>query len=805
MEIKRRIARVSSLPLLALRGLVIFPDMMLHFDVGRKKSMQALNDAMSNDQLIFLVTQRDLKDDDPDIDGLYKVGVVAKVRQVLRLPGDNVRILVEGLYRARIINVVGTEPGYTVNVRECVTRRVANNINIKALIRGCKQSFEDYAALAPKISPDVLITVAASDDIAQLSDYIASNIQLDTAEKQSLLEILDPEKRMEKLIVMLEHEISVLSVERKIHERVQEQINTNQKEYYLREQLKVINQELGDSDNPRDESQIYRGRISKLKLSGEIKSKLLEECDKLSRMPAGSHEATVVRGYLDFCLSMPWNTYTKDKLDLKAAQKTLDRDHYGLKKVKERILETLAVRRLSTDIKGQVLCLAGPPGVGKTSIAKSIAAAMGRRYVRVSLGGMRDEADIRGHRRTYIGAMPGRIINAVKLAGSSNPVILLDEIDKIGNDFRGDPASAMLEVLDTEQNFAFRDHYMEVPYDLSQVLFITTANDLNLIPRPLYDRMEIIELPSYTFREKFHIAKDFLIKKQIKRHGMTLRQLKFTDDAIKGIIEGYTRESGVRELERCIIKICRKCAFKIVEGQFKSTSIAASSLEKYLGPRKYKDDLLQKKDGVGIVNGLAWTSVGGEMLQVEVAVLEGTGKVELTGSMGDVMKESARTAISYVRSKSSEYLIEHGFYKTKDIHIHIPEGAVPKDGPSAGVTIATAIISALTGIPVRSTVAMTGEISLRGRVLPIGGLREKTMAAYRNSIKTVIIPADNRSDLAEVDEKVRESINFVYAENLDTVIRSALTSMPIVEMEHPHKSSFIPADTKEDIHTTVAQ
>ncbi len=805
MEIKKRIARLVTLPLLPLRGLVVFPGMVLHFDVGRKKSLLALNQAMTDDQLIFLVTQRDLRDDDPGEEGLYKIGIVAKVRQVLRLPGDSVRVLVEGLYRAKLLELIDSESCSIASVRKCVSRRVSGDINKHAMIRECRKSFEKYAALAPQLSPDVLMNVLSSDDIDHLSDYIASNIQLEPAKKQLLLETLDPEKRIEKLIVILEQEIAILSLEHSIHERVHQQINKNQKEFYLREQLKAISEELGESDNPHDESQSYLSRIKKLKLDDEAEKKLLSECEKLSRMPTGSHEATVVRGFLDTCLSLPWNTYTKDKANLKASQRILERDHYGLKKVKQRILETLAVRQLAPDIKGQVLCLAGPPGVGKTSIAKSIATAMGRRYARVSLGGMRDEADIRGHRRTYIGAMPGRIINAIKLAGSSNPVILLDEIDKIGKDFRGDPASALLEVLDSEQNHAFRDHYIEIPYDLSRVLFIATANDLSQIPRPLHDRLEIIEIPSYTTEEKYHIAKDHLIKKQVRRHGLTMRQLKFADDAIYGIIEGYTRESGVRALERNIITICRKCARQIIAEEFKTTKVTADMLEQYLGPRRYKDDAFKKCNGIGIANGLAWTSVGGEMMQIEVAVLEGTGKIELTGSMGDVMKESARTAISYVRSRTNEFFIEHDFYKTKDIHIHVPEGAVPKDGPSAGVTIATAIISALTGIPVHGNIAMTGEITLRGRVLPIGGLREKTMAAYRNRIEKVIIPVGNRADLSELDDNVRENIKFITADHLDTVIRHSLVSMPLAKVEKMPENILLSHKSEDNVHTSVTQ
>ena len=578
---------------------------------------------------------------------------------------------------------------------------------------------------------------------------------------------------------MLARESSLLELEQEINEQVRAQLEQNQKEYYLREQMKIISEELGESESPVEESDEYRQKIQDLHLdSQDVEEKLLKECDKLAKMPFGSHEATVVRNYLDAVLALPWNHKTKDSLNLPSAKKVLDRDHYGLEKIKERIIEVLAVRSLTPDARGQVICLVGPPGVGKTSIARSVAAAMGRRYVRVSLGGVRDEADIRGHRKTYIGAMPGRIMNAIRQAGTANPLILLDEIDKMGNDFRGDPSSAMLEVLDTEQNSAFVDHYLEVPFDLSDVLFITTANNAEAIPAPLYDRMDVITLSSYTAEEKFHIAKEHLLKKQARRHGLTLRQLRIDDDALRAIIDGYTREAGVRGLERCLAKICRKTAKAIVAGEAKGVKIVPESLEGYLGPRKFKDDPEQARDEVGVVNGLAWTEVGGETMPVEVAILDGSGKIELTGSLGDVMKESARTAISYVRSRAADWHIDRDFYKNKDIHIHVPEGAVPKDGPSAGVTMATAIVSALTGLPVHRDVAMTGEISLRGRVLPIGGLKEKTMAAYTHHMKTVIIPAENESDLAEVDKAVKEAIRFIPASHLDTVIRYALVSMP---------------------------
>lgn len=803
---RKKTARISTLPLLALRGLVVFPGMVLHFDVGRKKSMLAVNEAMTKEQTIFLVTQRDMNDDEPDAEDLYAVGVVAKVRQVLKLPGNNIRVLVEGLYRARLQSLLQTEPYYESVVRECIEHTIADTFRVEALLRECRSSFEAYAALAPKISPDVLMGVSSATDVGYLSDYIVSNILLPPEEKQKILETIHPGKRIEKLMIILDRECSILSLEQGIHERVHTQIEQNQREYYLREQLKAITQELGEDDSPQDDAENYRQQILSLDLGEEVEKRLLTECDRLYKMPVGSHEATVVRDYLDTCLSMPWNVHTKDSLNLDTAQKVLDRDHYGLKKVKERILENLAVRQMSRDIKGQVLCLAGPPGVGKTSIAKSIASAMGRKYVRVSLGGVRDEADIRGHRRTYIGAMPGRIISAIRQAGTMNPVLLLDEIDKMGNDFRGDPSSAMLEVLDTEQNSTFNDHYLDIPFDLSNVLFITTANDVGAIPAPLYDRMEIISLPSYTAEEKFHIAKEHLLRKQLKRHGLTRRQLRIPDEILRLLIEGYTREAGVRELERGITKICRKCSRKLVDGDVKTIRMTPALLEEFMGPRKYREEPNSLRDEIGVVNGLAWTSVGGEMMPIEVAILDGSGKIELTGSLGDVMKESARTAISYVRSRATDLLIEHDFYKTKDIHIHVPEGAVPKDGPSAGVTIATSIISALTGIPVKGDVAMTGEITLRGHVLPIGGLREKTMAAYTHHMKTVIIPAENEPDLVDVEDVVRKNIHFVTADDLNAVIQNALVALPKETPAETARSCFVSPSAGEDkVHTSVPQ
>ncbi len=764
-----------ELPMIALRGLVLFPKMVLHFDVGRKKSIIALNEAVKKNQMVFLAAQKDIKDDELTVDQIYSVGVVAEVRQVLKATGETMRVLVEGKYRAKLVETVSTEPFFSVKVQELPlkTLRPKKSILCDALMRTVKELFNTYCFLTPKMPRELVAGALGTDDPIYLGEFVTGNMNFDVEDKQAILEESSYVKRLEMLATVLENENSILSVEHDIFERVKGQIDENQREYYLREQLKAITEELGDGENVQEEADEYREKIDKLTLPQEVVDKLYDETDRLFKMPPSSHEASVIRGYLDVCLALPWNVKTAEKIDLEKAAKQLDRDHYGLKKVKERILELLAVRKLAPGINGQILCFVGPPGVGKTSVARSIAATMGRKYARISLGGMRDESDIRGHRKTYIGAMPGRIMNAVKLAGSSNALILLDEIDKMGNDFRGDPASAMLEVLDPEQNVAFRDHYIEVPFDLSDILFITTANTLETIPEPLLDRMEIIELASYTREEKFQIAKRHLLKKQMKRHGLTAKSFKLGDDGIYAIIDYYTREAGVRSLEREIAALCRKAAKEIVGGADKVV-ISEKNIHDYLGVKKFRPETISKENAIGLVNGLAWTQVGGEMMEIEAAILDGSGKIELTGSLGDVMKESARTAISYVRSCTERFGIEHDFYKDKDIHIHVPEGAVPKDGPSAGVTICTAIVSALAGIPVRREVAMTGEITLRGRVLPIGGLREKTMAAYRAGVKTVIIPEENVPDLEEVDDVVKNNVDFIPAENIDTVLKAAL-------------------------------
>ena len=765
------------LPVLPLRGLTAFPDMLIHFDVGRAMSIKALEAAMKDGQWIFLTAQKDLKTDRPTADDLYEVGTICIIKQILRLPGDNIRVLVEGKDRARALHYQKSEDG-----GECLKAQVEVLYDIlplggerreQALVRTVQNRFEEYAALAPRLSSDVALTVAAGGNAGYLADYIAQNIPIDFSVKQEVLEELNVNRRLTFLIRLLTEETEILRIEGDIQEQIKAAIDKNQKDYYLREQIKVIQSELGEQDVSA-EAEEYREKIEKLGLPEESASKLRKETERLAKMSGSSAEAGVIRTYLDTVLELPWKTSTRTRHDLERAQKILDRDHYGLEKVKERILEFMAVKTLAPDLKGQVLCLVGPPGVGKTSIARSIAEAMNRKYTRMSLGGVRDEADIRGHRKTYIGAMPGRIIAALRQAGSRNQLILLDEIDKMGNDFRGDPASAMLEVLDTEQNNAFRDHYIEIPFDLSDVLFVTTANDLSTVPRPLLDRMEVIELSSYTAEEKLHIAHDHLLPKQIKKHGLKGIQLIVPEETLSAVISGYTREAGVRRLEQVIAKLCRKAAKKIADGSTKRVTIHPADLEAYLGAPKFKEDNVSKEDEVGIVNGLAWTSVGGEMLQVEVAAVPGTGKIEITGNLGKVMEESAKAAVTFVRSRAEMLRIDPNFYKNTDIHIHFPEAAIPKDGPSAGITMATAIISALTGAPVRHEVAMTGEVTLRGRVMPIGGLREKTMAAYRAGIRTIIIPEDNQVDLEEVEQVVKDHVQFVIAAHMDTVMETAI-------------------------------
>lgn len=780
MNTKLELQKIETeqIPVLALRGLVIFPGMLLQFDVGRKKSVLALTKAMEENQQILLVAQKDLSENEPDGGQIYHTGVVAGIKQVIRHTDDGVRLFAEGLYRADIVSMVSESPFLLADAVRTETQSYRTSHRTEALIRYTQELFEEYIQNYSRIPPDIVLGVVQKKNCGELADFITSNIMLDYEKKQTILEELHPVKRLEKLIEILKEEIDVLSIESQISEKAKQQISDNQREYYLREQMRAISDELGEDDSPQEEADDLRDRVIKAKLPELQNEKLLKECDRLSKMPYGSHEASVIVSYVESCLELPWNTVSKEHIDLEKAQKVLDRDHYGLKKVKERILEILAVKKLAPDIRGQIICLVGPPGVGKTSVARSIAKAIGRKYVRVSLGGVRDESDIMGHRRTYIGSMPGRVISALKQAGTNNPLVLLDEIDKMGNDFRGDPSSALLEVLDPEQNSAFVDHYIDMPFDLSKVMFITTANDASAIPEPLYDRMDVITLGSYTHEEKFHIAQQHLIPKQRKKSGISASMLQITPDALHELIDGYTREAGVRGLERQIASICRKAAKRIVDESEKKIRVTPGTLEAFLGPKKFKTDELSKTDMVGLVNGLAWTSVGGEILPIEVAVMDGSGKIELTGSLGDVMKESARTAISCIRTRASALGIRHDFYNKYDIHIHAPEGAIPKDGPSAGTAMATAITSALTNIPIRHDVAMTGEITLLGRVLPIGGLKEKTMAAYRSGIKQVIIPADNVSDLSEIDTAVKDSLEFLPVEKIDQVLEAALVKKP---------------------------
>ena len=785
MSEARKVVKKQELPLLPLRGLTVFPYMILHFDVGRVKSIKALEEAMINNQLIFLVTQRDAKNDSPNADDVYKIGTISKVKQLLKLPGDTIRVLVEGISRAEISDFTQTEPFFMAEVVEKIyVDDEESMVEVEALKRRVVSTFEEYSKYNNKISPETVLSVMSIDDSDQLSDIITSNLSLKVEHKQDILDEFQPKVRLEKLLEILVKEIDIMQIEKDINIKVRKQMDKMQKEYYLREQLKAIQTELGDKEGITGEVEEYKRKLKEGNFSEEIEKKVLKELDRLLKMPSGSAEGSVIRTYLDWIFDIPWNKKTGEIIDLERAETILDEDHYGLEKVKERIVEYLAIRKLKNDLKGPILCLVGPPGVGKTSIAKSIARALNRNYVRMSLGGVRDEAEIRGHRRTYVGAMPGRIISALKQADSKNPLILLDEIDKMSNDFRGDPASAMLEVLDGEQNFAFRDHYMELPFDLSDVLFLTTANSLDTIPRPLLDRMEVISLTSYTEEEKVNISTRYLFPKQISEHGLKKGSVKVDEQAVRDIINCYTREAGVRNLERQIATVCRKVAKKLVSSKQQSVKVTSANLEKLLGTKKFRYEKANEKDEVGIATGLAWTPVGGDTLSIEVNLMAGSGKLELTGQLGDVMKESARAAMSFIRSKAEQYLIEKEFYSKYDIHIHVPEGAIPKDGPSAGITLATAMVSALTGIPVKRNVAMTGEITLRGRVLPIGGLKEKVLAAHRAGIDTVIIPVDNKKDLEDIPEVVRKKIKFVIAEEMDTVLNTALVKTKLRSLKN---------------------
>lgn len=753
-----------TIPVLALRGLTVFPQLTLHFDVGRTASIQALEEAMGENREIFLVTQKELTVENPAQGDLYAIGTVADVKQILRLPENGVRVMVEGRRRGRLLRLVGMEPYLTAEVEYLPEAPVqkGNSPRMEAAIRQVYNQMERYTELSDRVAPEIYLRLLASDDPGYIADYAAQNLPLRFEDKQAVLEELRPSRRLDRLCRILGREVEILEVESELAAKIHEQVASSQRDYFLREQLRVIQRELGEGEEDGEIAEYYR-RIEHAKLPDAVAEKLRKEVQHLEKQSYGSSEAAVIRTYLDTCLELPWRTKTRERVNVAAASKVLEADHYGLAKVKERILEFVAVKQLAPHLKGQIICLVGPPGVGKTSIAMSVAKAMNRKLARISLGGIRDEADIRGHRKTYVGAMPGRIIAGIRQAGSSNPMLLLDEIDKVGNDQRGDPAAALLEVLDSEQNSSFRDHYLEVPFDLSDVMFITTANTTDTIPRPLLDRMEVIELPSYTDKEKLQIAKRHLLPRQLKRHGLTKTQLKINDRGLEELISGYTKESGVRLLEQKLAALCRKCAIQIVDNHVKQIHITENNLHEFLGPRKYLDNPLDQEALVGVVNGLAWTSVGGEILEVEVSVVPGTGKMSLTGNLGDVMKESAKAALSYVRSRALQLGVDPEFYSVKDIYVHFPEGAVPKDGPSAGIAITTAMVSALTGIPVRRDVAMTGEITLRGRVLAIGGLREKSMAALRNGVSTVIIPADNVKDLEEIDQTVRSMLNFVPA------------------------------------------
>ena len=781
----------GKLPILALRGLTVFPDQTVHFDVGRAKSVLALEAAMKADQTLFLVPQKDLLVDDPKLADLYPIGTVAKVKQVLKTQTENLRVLVTGICRGRITELSQSEPYLYGTIEAVAEQKEEDSIRAQALRREANALYGLYLQMSEHPAQTVYLQMMASTSNGFLADSIAQNSGIEFPDKAKLLCMLNPTRRLETALRLLQREVEMLRVEAEIQEKTKAALDQNQRDYYLREQMKVIREELGEEDD-ENECESYAASIRGLKLDKDVEKKLLKDVERLKKQPFGSSEGAVLRNYLDTVLELPWNVKTKERVDVAAARKILEKDHFGMEKVKERILETIAVRQMAPQMPPQILCLVGPPGVGKTSISYSVAKALNRKMARVSLGGVHDEADIRGHRKTYVGAMPGRIMTAMIQAGSSNPVLLLDEIDKMGSDYRGDPSAALLEVLDGEQNRAYRDHYLEIPYDLSDVLFITTANTLDTVPAPLLDRMEVIELGSYTDEEKVMIAKNHLIPKQLAKHGLKKSQLRISEEAVRETIACYTRESGVRGLERCFGDLCRKAAMELLDGEtVKKVTVTASNLEKYLGVRKYLPDRLPCTDQVGLVTGLAWTSVGGETLEVEVNVMDGSGKLELTGNLGDVMKESAHAALSYIRANAAKLGVAPDFYKTKDIHVHFPEGAVPKDGPSAGVTVCTAMVSALTGVSVRSDVAMTGEISLRGRVLRIGGLREKTMAALRHGIRTVIIPADNERDLEEIDQTVRRQLNFVSASTVDTVLETALNRptecVPALLAELPEK------------------
>ena len=782
----------TELPMIATRGMLAFPQMTLSFDVEREASVRAVDEAASGDHLIFLSMQKHIEDEAPGPEEVYRIGTVCRVRQLLRQMKGYSRMIVESLYRAEAVMIMERDGMLRARVVECPDlRERISDARRQAVVRSSLELFQEYLGLTNDLPPTHMLQVFSNPSSEYITWFIAQNIQVNPEDKQQILECGYPVRRLMLLNRLLRNEIQVLKIEQELSNQAQEQMMENQREYFLREELRAIQAELGEEDQVDDFSE-YAERIRNLDCPDEVREKLQKELSRLRKQAFGSSEAAVLRSYLDICLELPWGKSTDEVQDLALARKMLDEDHYGLEKVKERILEYLAVRSLSPDVRGGMLCLVGPPGTGKTSIAMSIARATGRELVRVSLGGIHDEAEIRGHRKTYIGSMPGRIINGIIQAKSCNPLMVLDEIDKLGSDYRGDPSSALLEALDPEQNSTFRDHFLEIPFDLSKVFFITTANTTDTIPRALLDRMEVIELSSYTDEEKLQIARSHLLPKQRKKHGLKANQLKISDDAVRSLIRGYTRESGVRQLERELAAICRKAASGIAENRFRTLTVQPGKLEKLLGPVKFKPDERRNEAAVGLVRGLAYTSVGGEVLDVETAVVEGSGKVELTGNLGDVMKESARAAITYIRSRAPLLGIDPDFYKNKDIHIHFPEAAIPKDGPSAGITMCIALISALSGKPVRGDIAMTGEISLRGRVLPIGGLREKTMAALRAGVRTVIIPKENESDLQEIDPLVRRQLNFCTVDHADQVLEIVFPHGDMQkeqkESVHPHKA-----------------
>ena len=788
----------GKMPVLALRGLTVFPDQTVHFDVGRHKSILALDAAMKADQHIFLVPQRDIMDNDPPLEGLYQIGVVAKAKQVLKSQGENLRVLVTGICRGRIKELTQDTPYLEGQIESVPETEVMDNIQHRVLRREANALYTGYCELTEHPAQNIVLKMIATENSGFLADTIAQYSSIDFRDKAKLLCQMNPVRRLEQAVKLLREEVEMLKLDLEIQQKTRANIDQNQKDYYMREQIKVLREELGEGDDDAEFAE-FEKKILQLHLDENSEKKLLKDLERLKKQPFGSAEAGVLRNYIDTVLELPWHERTKERVDVAAARKILDHDHYGLQKVKERILESIAVRQMAPEMPPQILCLVGPPGVGKTSIAHSIARSLNRKMARISLGGVRDEADIRGHRKTYVGAMPGRIITGLIQAGSSNPVLLLDEIDKMGSDHRGDPSAAMLEVLDSEQNSTYRDHFLEIPYDLRDVMFITTANTLDTVPRPLLDRMEVIELGSYTDEEKVMIAKNHLIPKQLEKHGLKKSQVRITDDAVREIISCYTRESGVRTLERKFAEVCRKAAMAILEQETpKRITVGITNVEKFLGIRRFQLEKLEAFDQIGVVTGLAWTSVGGETLEVEVNVMEGSGKLELTGNLGDVMQESARAALSYIRANAEKLGIATDFYKTKDIHVHFPEGAVPKDGPSAGITVCTALVSALTNTPVRRDVAMTGEISLRGRVMPIGGLKEKTMAALRHGIKTVVIPKDNERDLEEIDQTVRAGLQFVVASSIETVLETALApkaeaDAPVLTEIPEQKTARVPA------------